>query len=177
MVHPDELAARGLRAYEMGRFFAAARVAIVIVPVSVLCLLESRGREACACLAIVLLGSAIWLRWRDREGMRSVTTGLLAGALPLLAGLALSQFGLRCGVAGSETYCTAFSLLIGAMAGLVVAVREARWRRRFTSLLTAVAIASLAVGLGCIRLGVWGLGSMVLGVALGSTVGAAFLKR
>jgi hypothetical protein len=177
MVNPEELAARGLRAYELGRLRAALRVATVIVPVAALCLLESQGREACACFAVVLLGSAVWLRWRDREGMESVTTGLLAAALPLIGGLVLARFDLRCGLAGSETYCTAFAFLIGSSAGVVVALREARWRRRFSSLFTAVAITSLAAGLGCIRLGLVGLASMAVGLALGSTLAVALLRR
>jgi hypothetical protein len=109
--------------------------------------------------------------------MDSVTTGLLAGALPLGAGLLLAGFDLRCGLSGGETYCTVFSVLIGAVGGVVIALRENRWRRRLTSLVTAGAIASLAAGLGCIRLGVWGVASMVVGIAVGSLFGVAFFKR
>jgi hypothetical protein len=177
MVNPEHLVARGLRAYEVGRFVTASRIALLLIPIAALCLLESEGREACACLAVVLLGSAVWLRWRNREGMDSVTTGLLAGALPLGAGLLLARFDLRCGLAGGETYCTVFSVLIGALAGIVIALRENRWRRRLTSLVTAGAIASLAAGLGCIRLGVWGVASMVVGIAVGSMLGIAIFKR
>lgn len=179
MVNPEELVARGLRAYEVGRVLTASRIALLLLPVAALCLLENEGREAgaCACLAVVLLGSAVWLRWRDREGMDSVTTGLLAGALPLGAGLLLARFDLRCGLAGSETYCTLFSVLIGALAGVVIALRESRWRRRLTSLVAAGAIASLAAGLGCVRLGVWGVASMVIGIAVGSLLGVAMFKR
>jgi hypothetical protein len=177
MVNSDDLLARGLRAYELGRFITASRIAIMLVPVAALCLLESEGREACACLAVVLLGSAVWLRFRDREGVDSVTSGLLAGALPLSAGVLLARFDLRCGLAGSETYCTAFSVVIGTLAGLVIALRENRWRRRLVSFLAAGAIASLAAGLGCVRLGVWGVAGMVVGIAAGSLLGVAIFKR
>ena len=177
MVNPEDLVARGLRAYEVGRFVTASRIALLLIPIAALCLLESEGREACACLAVVLLGSAVWLRWRDREGLDSVTTGLVAGALPLGAGLLLARFDLRCGLAGGETSCTVFSVVIGALAGVVIALRENRWRRRLTSLITAGAIASLAAGLGCIRLGVWGVASMVVGIAVGSMLGVVMLKR
>jgi hypothetical protein len=68
MVNSKELAARGLRAYELGRLVTASRVALVLVPLAALCLFETSGREACACLSVLLLGSAIWLRWRDRAG-------------------------------------------------------------------------------------------------------------
>ena len=89
----------------------------------------------------------------------------------------LARFDLRCGLAGGETSCTVFSVLIGALAGIVIALRESPWRRRLTSLVTAGAIASLAAGLGCIRLGVWGVASMLAGIALGSLFGVAFFKR
>jgi hypothetical protein len=177
MVNSDDLLARGLRAYELGRFITASRIAIMLVPVAALCLLESEGREACACLAVVLLGSAVWLRFRDREGVDSVTTGLLAGALPLAAGLLLARFDLRCGPAESETSCTVFSVLIGTLAGLVIALRESLWRRRLVSLFAAGAIASLAAALGCVRLGVWGVASVVAGIAAGSLLGVAIFKR
>jgi len=61
----------------------ALRVAIVLLPVIALCLLEPVGREGCACCAVLLLGAAVWLRFRNRLGVESVTTGLLAGAVPL----------------------------------------------------------------------------------------------
>ena len=111
MVNPEELTARGLRAYEVGRAWKASRVALVLAPAAAFCLLEARGREACACLAVVLLALAIWLRWRDRQGMESVTTGLLAGVPPLLAGLVLDRFDVRCGFS-DDTYCAALTVFV-----------------------------------------------------------------
>ena len=154
MVSPEELTARSLRAYEAGRFLASLRVALVIVPIAVLCLLEPEGRGTCACLAVVLLGGAVWLRFRDRRGVRAVTTGLLASAIPLASGVLLSHFELRCGLAGGETFCSAVSLLVGLGAGVFVSSREARWGPRLSGLVTAAAITGLAAGLGCVRLGV-----------------------
>jgi hypothetical protein len=177
MVNPEELTVRGLRAYEVGRAWKALRVALVLVPVAALCLLEGTGREACACLVIALVGFATWLRWRDREGLECVTTGLLAGALPLFAGLILARLDVRCGLGGDETYCTAFSAFVGTLSGLIIPIREVRWRRRFTSFMTAGAIAALAAALGCIRLGVVGVASMVVGIALGTTLGAFIARR
>jgi hypothetical protein len=177
MVNPEELAVRGLRAYEVGRVWKASRVALVLLPVTGLCLLEARGREACACLGVALLVVAVWLRWRDRRGMESVTTGLLAGSVPLLAGLLLAALDTRCGFGGAEAYCTAFSVLVGTLSGLVIPLRDARWNKRFASFMTAGAIAALAAALGCVRLGVLGVVSMVLGIALGSILGAAVARR
>jgi hypothetical protein len=177
MVKPDELAARGLRAYELGRLVTAARVALVLVPLAVLCLLENTGREVCACLSVILLGSAVWLRWRDRAGWESVTTGLLASGPPLAAGIVLSRVGVTCGTSGAESFCTGMSVIIGATGGLLIAAREARFRGRITSYVTAGVIAALAAGLGCVRLGVLGVTSMVVGIAIGSALGAVFIRR
>lgn len=176
MVNPEELTARGLRAYELGRLVTASRVALVLVPLAALCLLETTGREVCACLSVVLLGSAVWLRWRDRKGWESVTTGLLAGGPPLAAGVVLARFDLTCGTSGAASLCTGLSVLVGMAAGLLIASREARWRARFTSYLTAGVIAALAAGLGCVRLGVLGVASMVIGIAVGSALGAILLR-
>lgn len=177
MVNPDELAARGLRAYELGRLVTASRVALLLVPLAAFCLLETTGREVCACLSVVLLGSAVWFRWRDRNGWESVTTGLIAGGPPLAAGIVLARFDLTCGTSGAESFCTGLSVIIGMTAGLLIATREARWRGRFTSYLTAGVIAALAASLGCVRLGVLGVSSMVVGIAVGSAVGAIFVRR
>jgi hypothetical protein len=171
MVTAEELVTRGLRAYELGRFLTALRVALVVVPIAGLALIESTGRGACACLAGVLLVASVWLRWRDRPGTEAVTTGLLAGTFPFLAGLGLSSVGLQCGLAGAESYCTIFSLLLGLGGGFLVSLRPTRWKVRVRGLLTALAIAALAASIGCVRLGTLGLLSMMFGLLLGSLVG------
>ena len=176
MVNVEELRARGLRAYEVGRLLTASRVGLLLVPVAALCLIESRGRETCACLSVVLLGAAIWLRWRDRRGMESVRTGLGAGSIPLFAALLVARFDLHCGWAGADTFCTAGSVLLGAGSGVLIAVREARGRARFWSFATASAIAALAASQGCVRLGIFGVTSMVVGIALGTLAGAGVVK-
>jgi hypothetical protein len=109
--------------------------------------------------------------------METVTTGLLAGSIPLVAGIVLSRLNLRCDTAGAAPYCTAFSALIGVSAGAVIAVREARGRPRFWGWLMAATIAVLAASLGCLRLGVAGIASVVLGIAMGSVAAATFTKR
>ncbi|HEV8548204.1 MAG TPA: hypothetical protein VGQ57_04230 [Polyangiaceae bacterium] len=176
MVGPDELALRGLRAYEAGRFLAALRVALVVIPVAALCLLERTARGQCACLAGLLLTAAVFFRWRHRRGLEAVTTGLLAGAVPLVVGLALARLGLRCGSAGTASFCTGLSLAIGAAGGLVISGREQRLGARVSGLFTAGIVAALAAGLGCVRLGIWGTASMTLGIVLGTFAGAPWRR-
>jgi len=167
MVNLEILTARSLRHYELGRLRMALRIAIVLVPIIAVCLLEPVGREACACCAALLLAAAIWLRFRNRVGVESVTTGLLAGAVPLSAALVLTQLDPGCATAGPLSFCTAFSVVIGGAAGVVVALRE----RARTSLtghwVLAGSIAILAASLGCARLGL----ASIIGVAVGVVVG------
>ena len=176
MVNREDLRAQALWAYERGRLRAASRIALVLIPAALVCLLESRGREACACTSVALLGMAVWLRWRDRRGFDAVTTGLLAGSLPLIAGLLLDRMDFQCGLAGGSPLCTGFAGLLGGAAGVFIAVRENRRRRQVWSAVSAAAIAALAASLGCVRLGVVGLASVVAGIAVG-LVGAAVARR
>jgi hypothetical protein len=135
--------ARSLRAYEIGRILTALRVALVVIPIATLCLIERTGREACACLTFILLASAVWLRWRNRRGMDSVNTGLAAGSLPLLAGIVFDRLDLRCGLAGLESFCTTFAVLLGTGAGAMISVTQSRLEARASSVLTAGAVAGL----------------------------------
>jgi hypothetical protein len=150
----------------------AARIAIVLVPLAAVSLLEPVGRETSACCAALLLAVAIWLRYRNRAGVESVTTGLLAGVIPLAAALVLTRLDPECAVAGAVSYCTGFSLLVGAAAGAVVALRE-RGRAPISShWVVTIGVALLTASLGCVRLG---LASMA-GVALGMLVGRASMR-
>jgi hypothetical protein len=170
MANLEQLTSRALRAYEIGRLKAASRVAWTLVPVALLCLLEANSRETCGCLGVLLLGVSIWLRWRDRTGFEAVTTGLLAGGIPLLAGLALARFDIDCGTIATARTCNILSAVVGVAAGSVIAVREAKRGTRFPSVVAAAAISVLAASLGCLRLG----SASVLSVAFGIAVGAAF---
>jgi hypothetical protein len=177
MVSREQLRAAGLRAYELGRLRSAARIALVLLPLSALCLLESRGRETGACLAGLLLALAIGLRWWHRRGIESVNTGLLAGSLPLLGGLLLERLDLECGWAGGDVYCTVFALLVGGGAGAWIGAREHRAQGQAVSWAAAAGVAALAASLGCLRLGVVGLLSMLSGLALGIAATALLVHR
>lgn len=177
MVSREQLMTEGLRAYEVGRLKRATRVGLVLVPVTLLCLVESRGREACVCVAVALLGGCTWLRWRSRRGFEVVATGLQAGGVPLLAGLAFDRFDVRCGVDEASAFCSVFGVLVGALAGVFIAGQGRDWGGRFGSVLTAGAVAALAAALGCVRLGVIGVASVFGGIALGVALTAAVRRR
>jgi hypothetical protein len=172
MVNLETLTARSLRHYELGRFRMAARIAIVLAPIVTICLLEPVGREACACCAALLLAATVWLRHRSRAGLESVSTGLLAGSIPLAAALVLTRLDPGCANAAPLSYCTGFSLLIGGAAGAVVALRERRMVALSNHWLTAVGVALLTASLGCVRLGL----ASVAGVALGILIGRGSMR-
>ncbi|HKY34584.1 MAG TPA: hypothetical protein VJN18_01485 [Polyangiaceae bacterium] len=158
---------RSLRAYELGRLRMAVKVALIVVPIIAVCMLEPVGRETCACCGALLLAAAIWLRFRDRAGVDSVSTGLLAGGIPLAVALALTELDPGCASAGPLSYCTAFSVLIGGAAGTIVALREAAGRDCSGHWLLAATIAGLAASLGCARLGVASIAAVTFGIIVG----------
>jgi hypothetical protein len=170
MVNREQLTTGGLRAYEFGRLRMASRVALVLIPATAVCLFESEGRETCVCLAFVLLGLSVWLRWRNRRWLDLVTTGLQAGSLPLVVGLVLDRLDVPCGLAGAASFCTVFAVFTGGAAGIWIGVRERKPGGQLSSWLTAGAIAALAASLGCVRLGALGLASVVAGIAVGIAV-------
>ena len=173
MVNLEALTARSLRHYERGRLRMAARVALALAPVVAVCLLEPSGRQACACCAALLLTVSIGLRFRNRVGVESVSAGLLAGGIPLVAMLVLTRIDPGCASAGLLSYCTGVSLLVGVAAGAVVALRvrdRALFSRQWP---LAVAVALLTASLGCVRLGIFSLG----GVGLGILVGLGSVRR
>jgi hypothetical protein len=144
----------------------ALRALVLLVPLSVLCLLESRGRASCCCAAIALIAITVLMRWRDRSGVEAATTGILAGLLPLIAGLVFERFGLGRELAVS----TAGLLVVGGGAGIVVGLRARRAALPVQRVLWAASVAALATCLGCIRLGLLGLGATIVGMAIGLTL-------
>ena len=170
MVNLEALTTQSLRAYELGRLRMAAKVALVVLPLIAICLLEPIGRETCACCGALLLAIAIWLRFRDRAGVDSVTTGLLAGGIPLAAALALTKLDPGCATAGALSYCTGFSVLIGGTAGAIVALREATSKARNGHWMIAASVAALAASLGCARLGIASIAGVALGIVIGRAV-------
>lgn len=169
MVNLELLRANGLRAYEVGRFRAAARAALIIVPVSVVCALATGQRETCACLGVLLLASAVFLRWRNRRGVESVATGLLAGSVPLALGALVARFAPECANAPLLSICTALCAATGIASGVIISVRTTRGHGDLVSVATASCIAMLAASMGCVGLGAAG----VLGASMGLLVGAS----
>jgi hypothetical protein len=172
MVDIERLKARGLRAYELGRLRSAAQIALYLAPAAALCFLLARDKEHCSCLIAVLLAAAIGLRWRSRSGSESVTTGLIAGSLPLAVGLLLAT-----DPSCNRPLCIAISAVAATAAGIWVGFRQRDPAKRRTGPLVACAIAILAASVGCLPLGVFGVLGVVAGMLVGSGVGSVASSR
>ena len=173
----------GLRAYELGRLRSAMRAAWLLVPVAVLCTLETRvvddaASEPCLCIGVLLLGVSVFFRWRSRQGAESVRDGLLAGALPLLAGLLLGRLAPP-GSIDTQLFSlsTAACVLLGIPSGVWLGQRSARRQVRLTSGLTAALVSVLAASLGCIALGTSALVGVIVGLLLGATLACILTPR
>jgi hypothetical protein len=176
MVHREQLKRVGLRAYEVGRLGVAARAAWVLVPTALVCALETGAGETCACIGVLLLSVSIFLRWRDRRGADSVREGLLAGALPLVAGLIVARLAPSCANAPLFSMCTAVCLGLGIPSGMWLGARLVKGTAPAATWLTVGGIAVLAASLGCAALGVAGLVGTALGLLIGATSARVLLR-
>jgi len=168
MVSREQLRRRGLRAYETGRLWMAARAAWVLVPAVLVCALVTGASETCACVGVLLLSASVFLRWRDRRGADSVRDGLLAGALPLFVGLVVARLVPACADAPLLSACTLVCLALGLSCGVWLGRRLAERAAPPWAWLGAVGIAVLAASLGCVGLGIAGVCGTSIGLLLGS---------
>jgi hypothetical protein len=177
MVTRDQLRASGLRAYERGRLRTAIRVAWLLVPVTLLCALATEAGEQCLCLGALLLGAALYLRWRDRQGVNAVSAGLIAGSLPLVAGLALAHLSPASTNAPLWSTYTAICLVVGIPSGMWLGIWASRGKFGVIGALTATGVAALAASLGCVELGIAGIAGAVVGLAIGAATTTLPVRR
>jgi hypothetical protein len=170
MVNLEQLRARGLRAYELGRLRAALRIVAVLVPASAVCVLATSARPAGACIALVLVAIAVWLRWSSRQGSEDVTIGLRAGCVPLVAGLVV-QMAPSCPFPAMTPLCSIVGAAAGVVGGLWLGIRERRSGAAARSWAVAGAVGALAASLGCLELGLSGIVGATIGIAIGSAIG------
>lgn len=176
MVSREHLKREGRRAYEVGRLRAAARASWALVPVMLFCAFATNAGETCVCIGVALLGASVFLRWRDRRGADAVRDGLLAGALPLVAGVIVARVAPSCAGAPIASTCTVICLVVGLPSGLWLGRRLARGSASTSTWLAAGGVAVMAASLGCAGLGLAGLFGAASGLALGA-VSASALAR
>ncbi|HVK86183.1 MAG TPA: hypothetical protein VM513_18815 [Kofleriaceae bacterium] len=171
MVDVEALAGRAQRVAARSRVRMACRIAVVIVPLACLSLANGGQVGACACLGAALFAVAAYHRWRDRAGVDAVRTGLLLGAVPLVAALGLNACGMQCApgwaITEAEVACFAAGAIAGIAASLLVARTPRDRRRRWVS---TILVASLTAALGCVGLGAAGVLSTLVALVASASV-------
>jgi hypothetical protein len=170
MVDLDELERRARRAAERGRWWMAARVGLVILPITCVSILGGADPGSCLCLGAVLLGATTTLRGWHRDGVRAVRLGLSMGIVPLVAVLLLQTCGAECAPLTRWTGAEFACVLAGVLAGAGVAFRARSEGYPVRTWALATAVASGTAALGCIGLGTGGLLVIVAALASTSTV-------
>jgi hypothetical protein len=172
MVDLERLTKRARRAYELGRIRRALWVIAFIAPIGALCVLLSPRKGECLCLLVVLLAFVIGMRWHGRRAGGNASVGLIAGALPLAAGILLALEPSICGGPG----CILGASLVALVAGVWIAWRLRHESESLDGYLAVAGIAVLSASVGCIALGLIGVLGVVIGIALGSGAGALVLS-
>jgi hypothetical protein len=162
-----QLRDRARRAYERGRLRAAVLGAWPVVALASVCLVL--GARWWIVLAVASLHAALVVVFlqRGRAAGRAVTTGWLAGSLPLVVSLMGCRVPHACGGGSCVAWCLPGCLAASLVAGVVI-VRRALDRRaeaRETAFAAAV-VAALTGGMGCTMLGLGGAIAILAGLAI-----------
>jgi len=176
MVNREELKKEAMRAYEVGRLHNAARAAWVLVPATIVCAVGTGAGDRCACIGVLLLTVAIFLRWRDRRGTENVRNGVLAGSLPMIAGLVVGRLSPGCVGAPLFSACTGVCLTFGILSGFWLGLRTPRGAANLPTGLVAAGISILAASLGCAGLGIAGVAGVAVGLLFGTASGMAAVR-
>jgi hypothetical protein len=167
----DELRTRAREAYERGRWRAGAISAFPALGLVAICVLLGGQPIATTLAGLVLAGLIVVAIHRGGALGRSVAPGLVAGALPLAAGLVACRIPHPCGGPGCLELCAPLCLAAGVLAGVALAVHRHRTARR-SSLAMGGAVALCTGAMGCLFVGLGGMLGMGLGFLAGSTVGS-----
>lgn len=161
---------RARRAYELGRLRTALRVALYVVPMTLLSLIGCPRPVVNAILGLALLTATVGLLWRGQTYGRAASAGLLAGAAPMLIPMLVRNGGYCC--VGGECWALCMEACIGGgfIAGGIVGMRAmSQHTSRGAFFAAALAIAALAGSLGCVMSGVAGVLGMTAGMLVSGT--------
>jgi hypothetical protein len=143
------------RAYELGRLRAALPWALVPLALSLLSCTCCAERSFVMLFGASLAGMLVLARWRGGVWAAAAPVGLGGGVLAWLAPFA-------CPIA---PVCAAAAFVVGIGIGLLARTRAGR---RVEFLLAASLMAALGGAMGCLVLGLAGLGAAALALAIGA---------
>ena len=159
---------RAQRAYELGRLRFATKVLVYVVPMVLLASWSNATSMAWnAAIGAALGVLTVGLLWRGEAHGRAVGTGLVSGAIPLLAPLTMQATGHCCIAGACSTVCLPLCTGAGLAAGIIVGMRAASEQQapgRFA--LSAIGVAALTGALGCTGMGLAAVAGMVAALAL-----------
>jgi len=173
MVDQEQLQRRALRAYEFGRLRMSSRVLLFLLPLGAVSTLLSDVPRVCAALALLIVGLAVSLRWRNTRGVRAVNIGLKAGMLPLVVGVVSMPLGL----ASNPTLCAAVCGFSGALAGAWMGYQLGRERAGSLAWLSSASVALIAAALGCADLGVGVLAGLSVAYLASGALVTSFVRH
>ena len=158
------LEARARRAYELGRFRRAARLAPFVLLAAGAAVACGRPLPLTALIAGALLPICVGLAFAGGPAGRGVVPGLLAGSAALAMPLLVMTVGHACLGDSCMSLCLPACVAGGAVAGAVIAKLAARHERDARFLGGALAVAGLMGALGCTIAGTAGVAGMLAGV-------------
>jgi len=150
---------RAMRNYELARLRVASRVAIVVVPIVCVAMAISSQPTECACIGVLLLVGVMGMRWYGKGLDRIVVPGLVAGTIPMFAGLLKSKFP----SANAEAACLVLCS-VGFLSGAYLARSAfANSTASMKGWIAGVGVAAATALMGCIGGGL----EAPFGVAIG----------
>ena len=173
MNRDEQLLQRVRSAYEWGRLRRGLGVACLVVPMMALSL-GCCGKPSVAVVVGIALATLVTaLIWRGGPLGRAVVPGLLAGIAPLVLPMVAGPGCALLGEGYGARYCLLACVVGGLVSGGVVAYLGSRISEdRGAFIVVAGGIAALAGSLGCVIVGLGGIGSMIIGLALVSVPAA-----
>jgi hypothetical protein len=167
-----ELAAlerRARAAYERGRWRRAVLDAWPVLVLAGLAFAFGSRPWLVVALTVPLLVAVVVMGHRGGAWRRAIVPGLVAGSLPMVAGLSACHIPHACNGPECMAWCMPTIGAAGLLGGLVVAHRVLRSQPvgKVAVLAPAALLASLTGAMGCIALGVGGLLGLAAGIAVG----------
>ena len=162
---PKLAEARALAAYERARFRHASLGAAPLLAAGAMAVCVSERPMPSLCCALLLVVSAIVLRWRGRDLGAALVPGLLAGSVPLSLALLARAWGHVCVGGSCVSLCFPACAAGGVIAGLYLSHVAVRRGAGVPFLAAGFGVAVLVGALGCSCVGFGGALGMAAGLA------------
>lgn len=169
----EQLQQRARTAYERGRWRRACIEAWPVVVLAGVVLVFGSRPSVAMVLAAVLLVLVVLLGHRGGDWRRAIVPGLVAGSIPMVAGLSACHLPHGCGGPVCMSLCIPLVSVAALVGGVLLARRALRSRPQ---LLVSALLASLTGAMGCIAIGVAGPLGLAAGIVI-STFPALVIAR